>query len=144
AGFEIYNGRSLIIEKGVPAGACVVCKESLHCTKLVNSWATVDPICDCGLALPIEVGSVDGGYMHVHEHRLPECKAYRERHPGYPRLDYVCQHCLFAKMQRIAPEIKCGRATCPNLKCSHHMGQQAHVRALTKNRTMMLTHREAQ
>lgn len=142
-GWDILTLGDVYVESGVLAGSCTVCKQSLHCTKLVNSWAVVDPICDCGKPIKIELQDSNEVY-YEYTHKTPECRTYADRHPGYPRVDYVCLHCLFNKMNKLPQETRCGRTTCPNTMCVHHMGQHAYVRGLTKNRTMMLTQHKPQ
>ena len=139
SGMNIFTLDDLTVETGVTAGSCVICKESLHCTDLVNSWAVVDPICNCGKPIQIRVGYPEEP-LHDLTHRNHECNEYKAKHPGYPRVDFICQHCLFAKVNKVPMDMPCGRVSCPNTKCLHHAGKQSYVRELTRRRTMMLTH----
>ena len=135
-GWDIATLRDVAVERGVTAGSCVSCKQPLHCTKLINTWAVVDPMCSCGREIDPEVGN-DGETSD--DHTYDECKPYTQGHPGFPRIEYVCTRCLFNKMHNLPEQTGCGRTTCPAVKCPHHAGQQAYIRAVTQRKTMLLT-----
>jgi hypothetical protein len=140
-GWEIYTMEHLIVETDVRGGSCAVCRQSLHCTKVVNSWAVVDPICSCGRPYKIDVEDEHEIRYGRDGHHLGECEPYKMAHPGFPRVDFICMHCLYNKMNKLPDEMKCGRRECPNVRCVHHLGSSAYVRGLTENRRMLIAHK---
>ena len=149
-GWDVYTLRELDVEPGVAAGTCVMCKGSLHCTELVNSYGVLNPICDCGEAVQLFVESRDDVMYDHHESyrgkqigRKHLCEQYRARYPGYPRIDYLCHHCFQAAHYKTSREAKCVRTECPNTACSHHVGQAMYIQTLTARRRQSLTHQSS-
>lgn len=133
-GVNIYTMRDVISYDAVP-GTCEACGVSVHCTQLLNLNAIVNPTCSCGER--IDPFHIDPWNSYDAVHRSHLCKPYKEKFPI--RSGFVCQHCLYTKINGLPQEVKCGKAVCPNVQCPHHMGELARLRALTEMRTRQLT-----
>jgi hypothetical protein len=134
-GWSVYTLAEIEVERGVEGGSCVGCKQPLHCTKLIHVRATTQPVCYCGTERAIDVSEA-----YMIRHKTIQCDRYNKDFPDHNRAEYVCIRCLFNRMNKLHEETRCGRTLCPAVKCPHHMGQQAYLRAITHRKTMLLAH----
>jgi len=131
-GCSIYTLADLEKLPNQAPDTCVLCGIATHCSKHVNVTALRHPLCSCGDVInPLHSGN------HAYDHYSMACEAYRRVHP--PRSGYVCQRCMFNAVNNLGDGFACGRAICPAVKCPHHPGQAARLRALTQQRTKQLT-----
>lgn len=130
-GIDVYTRNDLEFIPGRSPDTCVCCGVEAHCTKHLNITALFSPTCSCG-----EWVDPHDQDLHVH-HSSKNCRPYRDTYPE--KTGYVCQRCIFKAVNKLPQDIRCGRAVCPALRCPHHMGADARVRALTIARTRQLT-----
>lgn len=128
-GATVYTLQDLEKTENRAADTCVCCGASVYCTKYVNVTALSYRVCSCGREVdPLD----DSTYAHRTSNCLPYLRSYA------PRMGFVCQRCLFKITSGLQDNIKCGRAACPNISCPHHLGANARVNALTRQRTHQL------
>jgi len=131
SGWTIYNAYDLDVLTTAP-GTCCVSQQPLHCTQLVNAKAVLK---DCGCGHPRNIFTSD--YWEEHQHRLASCKNWERENP--PQMAFISYAALENILKQQDPKTPCSRLTCPMLSCYYHAGKQAHIWALTEQRTKMLT-----
>jgi len=133
SGWNVYTRADLNVEENSPPGTCESCKQTLHCTKFINTQALFHPVCSCGQLVPLEENNFVG---HAYS---GACKPYLDQYPPFDA--FVCQRCMHMAVNQLSPgTTKCQRTSCPATTCPHHIGSGAYIRDLTKRRTMMLPH----
>lgn len=132
-GANVYTHLQLErIENRAP-DTCSSCGTSMHCTKYVNMTALTHNKCSCGEY----IDPLDTGDLAMNHFGRRDCQEYVRKYPA--KHGYLCQRCMFTRINQMDPDIPCGRATCPATKCPNHQGQWARLRALTQQRTRQLT-----
>jgi len=130
-GWDIVTLRTVEAIKVVP-GTCECCRETLHCTKLVNVTALKHPYCGCGETLELEIQAPSRD-----RHYKQSCRTFQETYP--PVHAFACQRCLAMAINKAPHYVKCGKSKCPAVDvCKHHLGAHARIRALTDARVKLL------
>jgi hypothetical protein len=132
-GWTIYTANDLDLLPTVAPGTCCVSGQPLHCTKRVNVKAIMKP-CYCGNG---SRDMFDEDYYSNPAHRTDLCKKWEQENP--PQMVFVSYAALDNILAKRDSKTKCERTSCPNTKCSYHIGDWARVRSLTANRINMLT-----
>lgn len=136
--WSIYTSTDVIRVPGVPPGTCCVSKQHLHCTELVNSHAVKSKICYCGEELDYKADSYYTANHNKQRLNTPACRRWWDDHPE-PQMVFVSYAAMYNMLKNIDPNTRCQRHTCPNTQCSYHAGNYSRIRALTEQRTKLLT-----
>lgn len=124
-GWDVYTAEHMHVVD-TPAGTCVGCGQTLHCTKFVNINGLRGDPCTCGR------GQHDPQDTILNNHNN-NCAIHTTA-----KFEFICHKCMY-NLTYGAETIKCGRAVCPNTTCGWHMGEVARRNALTEKRKLMLT-----